>query len=123
MVPTDIQSGQPSGPRLHKPLVITKIFDQSSPLLYMALTTGERLQCEIEWFRTDMEGKQELYFTHELEDAVITNIQAYMPNCQDPTLKHFTHLERVSFTYRKIKWTHDVGSTEGEDDWRAPILA
>ena len=118
-VPTDPQSGQPTGQRVHKPLTITKVFDKSSPLLYYALTSGERLtKCELKWYRTSMDGRPEHYFTIALEDAIITNIHAYMPNCQDPNLSHFTHLEDVSLTYRMITWTHEVGGTEGSDDWR-----
>jgi type VI secretion system secreted protein Hcp len=120
-VPTDIQSGQPTGQRQHKPLKITKVFDKSSPLLYTALASGELLpKCTIKWYRTSMDGKQEHYFTTELADAIITEIKAHMPNCQDPTQKSFTHLEDVCFTYRMITWTHVVAGTEGSDDWRAP---
>ncbi|MDV3443847.1 type VI secretion system tube protein Hcp, partial [Pseudomonas otitidis] len=36
------QSGQPTGQRVHKPLMITKVFDKSSPLIFNALTSGER---------------------------------------------------------------------------------
>ncbi len=120
-VPTDPQSGQPTGQRVHKPLTITKVFDKSSPLLYAALTTGERLTaCEIKWYRTSVSGQPEHYFTIALEDAIITNINARMPNCQDPGMSSFTHLEDVSFSYRMITWTHEVGGTEGSDDWRTP---
>ena len=120
-VPTDPQSGQPTGQRVHKPIILTKIFDKCSPLLYQALTSGEKLPTvEIKWYRTSQEGKQEHYFTTKLEDAIITDINARMPNCQDPGQAHFTHLEDVSFSYRKITWTHAVAGTESFDDWRAP---
>jgi type VI secretion system secreted protein Hcp len=117
-IPRDPQSGQPTGTRVHHPMVITKIFDKSSPLLYQSLVTGERLTVTIEWYRTSPEGTDEQYFTMALEDAVIVDMNAYMPNCQDPANAHFTHLEDVSFTYRKITWTHNVAGTEGSDDWR-----
>lgn len=122
-VPVDPQSGQPSSQRLHKPMTITKVFDKSSPLLYVALATGERLtKCELKWYRTSTTGTQEHYFTTALEDAIITNIEALMPNCQDPGQSHFTHLEKVSFSYRKITWTHEAAGTSGEDDWRKPVV-
>ena len=124
MVPTDPQSGQPTGQRVHRPLTITKVYDKSSPLLYQALTSGERLpKVVIKWYRTTLEGQLEHYFSHELEDAVIVDITAKMPNCQDPSQAHFTHLEDVTFTYRKITWTHQKASTAGSDDWRAPQFA
>ena len=121
IVPCDVQSGQPTGQRVHKPVIITKIYDKSSPLLYTALTSGERLtKVEIKWYRTSIQGAQEHYFTHLLTDAVIVDISAEMPNCQDPGKAHFTHLEKVAMTYRRIEWTHVVSGTTGEDDWRVP---
>lgn len=122
--PTDSQSGQPSGPRRHQQLVITKIFDKSSPLLYNALCNGEQLKkCIIKWYRTTKQGLEEHYFTHELEEATIIKIEAYMPHAQDPVNEHFTHLERVAFTYAKISWAHESASTAGSDDWRNPETA
>jgi type VI secretion system secreted protein Hcp len=120
-IPRDPQSGQPTGQRVHKPLTITKVFDKCSPMLFNALCMGERLtKCTLKFYRTSADGQQEHYYTVELEDAIIVNIRGYMPNCQDPAQSHFTHLEDVSFTYRKITWSHVVAGTEGSDDWRAP---
>lgn len=122
-IPTDPQSGQPAGQRVHKPLVITKVFDKSSPKLYNACASGERMKkVLIKWWRTAADGTQQHYFTHELEEAVIVNIKAYMPNCQDPGKAQFTHLEDVSFTYRKITWTHEKCGTSGADDWKKPTV-
>ncbi|MGI0119430.1 Hcp family type VI secretion system effector [Zooshikella sp. RANM57] len=119
VLPRDPQSGQPTGQRVHQPMVITKVFDKCSPLLYNSLTSGERLiTCKIDWYRTSASGTQELYFTIELEDAIVVAINASMPNCQDPNSAYFTHLEDVHFTYRKITWTHEVCGTSGHDDWR-----
>jgi len=118
IIPRDVQSGQPSGVRVHQPMTVTKVFDKSSPLLYQALVTGESLTCEIEWYRTSSEGTQEHYFTHSLEGAIIVGIEAIMPNCQDPSNGHFTHLEKISFSYSTITWTHEIAGIEGADDWR-----
>ena len=119
ILPRDPQSGQPTGQRVHQPIVITKVFDKCSPLLFSALTSGERLpECTIEWFRTSATGLQEHYYTIKIEDAIIVDVKSYMHNCQDPGMAHFTHLEDVSFTYRKITWTHEVSGTSGHDDWR-----
>lgn len=118
-IPTDPQSGQPSGQRVHKAVVVTKIFDKTSPQLYLALCSAEVLtKVEFKWYRTAMTGGMEHYFTTKLEDAVITNIKAYMPHCQDPTKSTFTHLEEISLQYRKITWTHEKCGVTGEDDWR-----
>ncbi len=119
IIPRDVQSGQPSGVRVHQPMTVTKVFDKSSPLLYQALVTGESLTCEIQWYRTSSEGTQEHYFTQSLEGAVIVDMESVMPNCQDPANGHFTHLEKVSFSYSTITWTHEIAGVEGNDDWRA----
>ena len=121
LLPRDPQSGQPTGQRVHEPLTITKIMDKSSPLLFRALTSGERLPTvEMKFYRTSAQGTMEHYFTIKLEDAIITDITSYMPNCQDPSQAHFTHLEDVQFTYRKLTKTHEIASTAETDDWRKP---
>ena len=122
-IPRDPQSGQPSGQRVHKPFKFTAALDKSTPLLYNALTSGEVLtSTELRWYRTSIAGKQEHFFTMKLEDAVIVNIDAKMPHCQDPATQDFTQLVEVSLSYRKITWSHDVAGTEGSDDWRAPLV-
>ncbi len=119
-LPRDSQSGQPTGRRVHQPVNILKVFDKSSPLLYQALTTGERLsKCMIRFYRISPTGEQEHFFTVELEDAVITAIGSVMPDCHEGCNQHFTHLEQVSFSYRKIVWRHEVAGTSGSDDWRS----
>ena len=121
IIPRDPQSGQPTGQRVHKPVCVTKVFDKASPLLWAALTSGERMsEVVIQWYRTSANGTQEHYYTTKLEDASIVEINGYMHNCQDPENAHFTRLEDVHFTYRKITWTHEVCGTSGSDDWRSP---
>src|SRR4051794_3294922 len=44
--PRDAASGLPTGKRMHKPFVITKELDKSSPLLYSVLCTNENVS---EW--------------------------------------------------------------------------
>jgi len=123
VIPRDPQSGQPTGQRVHQPVVLTKVFDKCSPLLYQALTSGERLPTvDINWYRTSATGTQEHYFTISLVDAILVNIHAFMFNCQDPANASFTHLEEVAFSYRKILWTHEAAGTSAEDDWRTPMV-
>ncbi|MCW8278168.1 Hcp family type VI secretion system effector [Pseudomonas sp. PCH199] len=112
------QTGQPTGGRIHKPLVITKIFDKTSPLLLEALHEGDRLQSvKIDWYRNSAGGKREHYYTTELEEAVIVEIKDYMDICQNPEKMDPLHLEEVHFSYRKITVTHVAASTSGVSDW------
>lgn len=118
-VPTDPQSGQPSGQRVYKPFSFTCSLNEAVPLLYNALTNGERLPIvEVHWFRTSTSGGQEHYFTTRLEDAIITDINLVMPNAQDQDNNDKTELFKVSLNYRKVVWEHIAAGTSGSDDWR-----
>jgi type VI secretion system secreted protein Hcp len=117
-IPTDPQSGMTTGQRVHRPVIVTKVFDRSSAMLYNALCANELVDVEIKWFRPTQTAGTEHYFTTKLEQAKIIDIKAYMPNCQDKNLAQFTHLEDISFSYAKITWRHEIASTEGTDSWR-----
>ncbi|RJG36432.1 Hcp family type VI secretion system effector [Motilimonas pumila] len=123
-VPTDPQSGQPSGQRVHKPFKFTVALNKAVPLLYNALASGEMLpRVELRWYHTTVEGKQEHFFSTILTDATIVDVDCKMPHCQDETKGGFTQLVKVSLAYRKIDWEHLVAGTSGADDWRAPLEA
>jgi len=119
-IPTDPQSGSPSGKRVHGPLTIVKEFDKASPKLYQALCTGEYLTATLKWYRIDEAGKEEHYFTHKLEDAIIVSIKPYSPIAFLKENEPYRHMEEVSFTYGKIKWTWEADGVEAEDQWAAP---
>ncbi|MET3654747.1 Hcp family type VI secretion system effector [Dyella japonica] len=120
--PTDPQSGQPSGQRVHKPFVFTCALNKAVPLMYQSLASGEMLPTvEVQWFRTSVDGKQEHFFTTQLEDATIVDINTVLPHAQDTTKSEFTQLIKVAMAYRKITWTHTIAGTEASDDWRKPM--
>jgi type VI secretion system secreted protein Hcp len=120
-IPRDRQTGASTGNRVHNPMTIVKSYDKSSPKLYQALASGEKMKTvEVKWYRIDPKGKQEHYFTTALEDATLVSIKPTMPNCLSPTSEPFMHMEEVSFTYRKAKWKWEPDGIESEDDWQAP---
>lgn len=104
--------------RMHKPLIITKALDKSSPLLNNAVCTGEPLkECRLEMYRSNSTGTLELFYTIDLKDAVITGMDLIMPHCQDPASASYTQFERVHFAYKCISWKHEAGQTIGLDVW------
>ena len=120
-VPVEPQNGQPSGLRVHGPLVVTKRQDRASPLLLNALVTGEKLpSCELHFFRTNADGKQEHYYTIALTDALLIDMETRMPHCQDESKKQRDTEEILSFSYRAIEMNHIICSKSGRDDWREP---
>ena len=119
-IPRDPQSGLPSGKRVHGPLTLVKEFDKASPKLYQALCTGERMKVALKWYRIDSAGNEEHYFTHSLESAIIVTIKPYMPIAFLKENEPYRHMEEVSFTYSKIKWTWEPDGIEYEDAWAVP---
>ena len=123
-IPRDPLSGQPSGQRVHSPLVITKLLDKASPLLASALVDGETLSSVIiDKYRTNADGKLELFYKVELEEALVLDITPDAPHTFGEMEKDVAPLEHVSFSYRKITWTHVIAGTSAEDDWRKGVGA
>jgi type VI secretion system secreted protein Hcp len=113
--PRDPASGLPTGKRQHKPLVITKELDKSTPLLYNALTTNDIITIwEMTFYRPSPTGALQLFFTIQLTNANIAGI--------DVRGSGFGVTEFVSFTYQKITWIWADGGIESTDDWEAPVV-
>jgi len=121
IIPRDPQTGQPTGQRVHKPVIVKTRYDKGTPLMNQALCTGEILEeVTIKWYRTTLEGTQEHYFTHTFTDATIVEINAETALATDESLDYRDHEVVYSMVYRKIEWEHVVAGTSGSDDWRAP---
>ena len=119
-IPTNPQDGKAVGKRVHKPLTITKVVDKSSPLLALALCTGETCKVALKWYR-QAGATEEHYFTTVIEDAAIVKQRKFIPNVFDKATSEYQHMEDISFTYRKIIWTHETEGKQAEDDWLAPV--
>ncbi|AOJ73472.1 MULTISPECIES: Hcp family type VI secretion system effector [Burkholderia] len=120
-IPKSPQTGLPTGKRIHGPMTLTKEIDKSSPKLSQALASGEQMKSvALEFYRILKEGKEEHYYTVKLENAILTSIRSWTPNCLVLDNKQLGHMEDVSFTYEKITWTYVPDGIEAEDSWRAP---
>jgi type VI secretion system secreted protein Hcp len=121
-IPSDRQTGLPTGKRVHGPLKITKVFDKASPKIFQALVTGEQMSDVVfKFYRIDPTGIEQHYYTIKLANAIIVSVDPWVPNCLDPVKESFTHMEDVSFTYRTITWTWEVDGIESQDDWTMPV--
>ncbi len=120
--PRDAASGRATGKRQHKPLVITKEIDQSSPALYSALVSNETLTgWELQFWRAGATGVEEHYYTIKLTNASVATIEFVQPNTKNPELAKYAEHENVAFTYQKIEWTWVKGGIAAVDDWHAPV--
>lgn len=116
LVLPDSQSGLPTGQVIHPGITITKLFDQTSPFFYQALAEGELLKkITIKLYKLGLYGEHELYLNIFIEDAMITDIRAHMPNALVPGNELTAHMEDVTFVYRHISWTDEFGEASGSD--------
>src|SRR5882672_6257648 len=117
--PRDPASGLPTGKRMHKPLVITKELDRSTPPLYSALVNNENLtEWTLQFWRPDRAGAEKQNYTIKLTNASIATIQFVMPNNKEPDLARLAEYEQVAFTYEKIEWTWVDGGITAGDSWQ-----
>jgi len=119
-IPTNEQDGAPVGKRIHHPMAITTVMGKASPLLAMALCTGEPCTVTLKWYRQSG-AAEEHYYTTTLEDAVLVEHRTFIPNVFDRETKEYQHMEKACFSYRKIIWTHETEGKQSEDDWLAPV--
>jgi len=111
--PYDPKTGLPTGGQLHGPVVVFKYFDRSSPLLYQALATGENLsEVVLKFYRISTTGGEEHFFTIKLRNAKVVDIKASSEQGSE------SQAEKISFTYKRIKWTDVLSGRAFSDTWR-----
>jgi len=117
-MPTDRMTGKATGTRVHLDFVIVKHFDKASPKLYQYLCNGKVIPvATLRWFRTNDDGAEEVYFTHELEKARVTAMHPHMPDVDNPSNAQYLHMEEVCFRYEKITWTETISNVTFTDSW------
>jgi type VI secretion system secreted protein Hcp len=113
--PRDAASGLPTGKRQHKPFVIVKELDKSTPLLAAMLTKNEKIKSwELGVLLPNAKGADALAYTVKLTNANIASIRLITDANGD--LK-----EEITFTYQKIEWTWVDGGITAMDDWETPV--
>jgi type VI secretion system secreted protein Hcp len=124
--PRDAASGLPTGKRMHKPFVITKELDKSSPLLHQALVTNENIaEWELQFWTPQLRatagtGTEVQHYTIKLTNANVASIHYRMLNNKNPELMKYAECEEIAFTYQKIEWTWNDGGITAADDWESP---
>lgn len=125
--PRDPASGLPTGKRMHKPLVLTKELDKSSPLLYNALCNNENItRLELQFWTPQLSaaagvGQEVQHYKLNLKNANLTFINFRMGNNKHPDLMKFAEYEEIGFTYEEITWTWTNGGITATDSWEAPV--
>jgi type VI secretion system secreted protein Hcp len=117
-IPTDGNTGQITGSRVHTPMHIEKEFDSASPDFYRAVSKGLTLRsAEIQWYQIDDSGREVEYFNMLIENIKIVSISPIMHNIKNPDTANLNHLERIEFRYEKITWKYCEGNICFSDSW------
>jgi type VI secretion system secreted protein Hcp len=117
-IPQNKETGLYVGIRAHRPIVFEKELDKSSPKLFQALCTGEKLsEMKFNWFRFAGGEKPEKYYSIQLTNANIVSLNPFVQLRQDKALEEIPHLEKICITYEKIRWTWIPDGGEFEDSW------
>ncbi len=123
MSPRDAASGLPTGKRMHRPFVITKELDKSTPLLMNALVNNENISTwELQFWQPSPTGAEKQHYTIKLTNANIASINFRMLNNKNPELMKYAEHEEIAFTYQKIEWTWVDGGIMALDDWEDPVV-
>lgn len=108
--PRDAATGQATGRRQHKHLVITKELDKSTTALSQALIQNEVLTSfELKFYTPNKmgaaggQGTQVNHFTIRLKNASVVGIRTIMPNNKNPELSKYAEYEECSFIYEEIE--------------------
>ncbi len=118
--PYDVATGQATGKRQHKPVVITKEWGASSPQFYTAVYTNEILTTvTLSFFTANPTGVQQLSHTIKLTNARIVSVQQslHLPQSNGPVIDS-RELTEISLVFQKIDIDIPNGS-EAIDDWSA----
>ncbi|KGM28394.1 Hcp1 family type VI secretion system effector [Photorhabdus luminescens] len=99
----------------HAPISITKPIDKSSPLLGIAISENESINCRLDFYRTSNNGAQEKYYSIEIMHASIKSISTHYPNSL--THNDAQPYEIISIAYGNITWKHHIAGTSGYSIW------
>jgi type VI secretion system secreted protein Hcp len=116
----EVQSGLATGRRQHKPIVIHKAIDKSTPLIAKALTKSAKIDGEFKFYRPNPsgDGTTQHYYTVKISNGrvaaqkmVSTWTRPDDPHSQPPQ-------EEVQFVFQTIMWRYEDGGVEHEDSWK-----
>lgn len=113
-IPVDPQWGKLTGTRVHRPIVIVKEFDQTTPILYRAVCQGRPFKkATIRMYRILESGIEAEYFSIELENVKLTTVSPLLT----PGGQSSTHLETLELRYEAITWKYTEGNILYRDSW------
>lgn len=116
-VPHDGNSGKLMSGRRHVPLSIVKEMDKSSPYLFKAACTNEKLvKATVKWYRTNAAGMEEEFMHTVMENVCIVSLSPSLHNIKDPE-RSSPPTETLALMYEKLTWKYLDGNIQYTDGW------
>ena len=113
-IPVDPNRGKLTGTRIHRPIVIVKEFDKTTPVLYRAVCENRTLKkATIKMYRILESGSESEYFNITLDNVKITTVSPYLAQNGASS----THLETLELRYEAITWKYTEGNIIYRDSW------
>ena len=115
----EVQTGTATGRRQHKPLIIRKAIDKSTPLIAKALTKNAKVDGEIKFYRPNPtgDGTTQHFYTVKIAKGRVAS-QKMISTWSQPGVAHSEKpYEEVQFVFQDITWTYVDGGVEHQDSW------
>ena len=123
-LPTDNATGKPTATREHSPYSLDKEIDASSPYLYKAVTSGQKLHsAEVKFYRINDAGQETEYFSAVMEGVTVVSVGPIMYDVKSQYGEKRNHLEVVELIYEKITWRYVDGNIVHSDSWNERVTA
>ena len=116
--PVDVQTGQATGRRQHRPFKILKRISINSPQFENVLVKNQVIpSAEFKLLRANPNtGRNEAYYIYRFTNVRIVSVRDWAPNNQDLSVAAYPHLQEISFVYQAISW-EVPGGPVAEDSW------
>lgn len=100
---------------VHHPVEIRKPIDKSTPLIAQAISSNEKVDIVLDFYRISLGGGMEIFFKIKLIDATLADVRIYFPNSM--THNDVQPYESLSIQYNSIKWEHVMAGTSSYSIW------
>lgn len=112
-LPTDRDDGSITGTRKHSSVVIRKVMDKSSPLLFQKVCTGETIpKVEFTYYEITDVGEEKPFQRITLTKVKIADYHLVNTNILGWS-------EEVALRYEKITFAHLKGNIQHTDEWNS----
>ncbi|KAA5943909.1 type VI secretion system tube protein Hcp [Pantoea sp. Bo_2] len=124
MLSTDDVTGKTTAIREHSSYSFDKEIDMSSPWLYRAVTSGQKLRsAEMRFYRINDAGQEVEYFTTLMEGVTVICVGPIIYDVKSCYGEARNHLEAVELIYEKITWRYVDGNIIHSDSWNERVTA